>query len=104
MVWTSIEGNLRQRPPLHLSLWTRVSQQNRRQTESVDRLPPPNRRTLGTKEPMGGTIPAPCRECSARGLESVAHRGLRSAQRSRQRHFGNDPERSPVGVPTYPPS
>src|SRR5712671_5557176 len=104
MVWTSIEGNLRQRPPLHLSLWTRVSQQNRRQTESVDRLPPPNRRAFGTKEPMGGTIPAPCREHSARRLEPMAHCGLRSTQRSRQCYTGNHSERGLVGVPAYPPS
>src|SRR5712671_3269609 len=81
---------------------TPYSQQTRSQTKLVNRVPPPNRRTVRTQEPVGGTISVPCCEHPTRRLEPMAHGGFCSAQRPRQCHAGDHPKRSPLGVSTHP--
>src|SRR5712672_159574 len=104
MVWTAIEDHLGQRPPLYIPLRARTSQQDRRQTKPVDCIPPSNRWTLRTEEPVGRAVSTPRRECTAGGLESMAHSGVSGTQRPRQFHAGRNPYRNPAGLSTHPSS
>src|SRR5712675_1327746 len=103
MVWTAVKNHLGQRPPFHIPLRTCTSQQDWGQAKFVDCVPPSNQWALRMEEPMGRTIPTPCRECTTGGLELMAHGGICGAQRPHQFHAGCNPHRNPVRLSTHSP-
>jgi hypothetical protein len=59
MVRPTQQGHIRQRPPIHIPLRKGPRPTTRDQTKHVLGVPPPNRRAIGTDQPVGRTIPPP---------------------------------------------
>jgi hypothetical protein len=59
MVQSTHQDNHQPRPTVYLPLRVSPYPETGNQAEPVFCIPPPNRRNLRKKEPMGGTIPAP---------------------------------------------
>ena len=73
MVWNPLKNHIRQRPTIHFTLLNLTMSTTRNQPKHIHGLPPSNGRSLGTKEPMGGTIPTFRDQRLSRRLERVAN-------------------------------
>src|SRR5260221_12405522 len=86
MVWTTHQGDKRQRPPLYLILWESTCCQTRHPAEPHNGIPPSNGWPIRKKEPMGRTIPPPSHVCATRRLDPVASNRNCSSQQSVEFH------------------
>ena len=94
MVWNPFKNHIGQRPSIHLTLLNFVVSTPRNQPKHIHSLPPPNRRPLGTKEPVGGTILEIRNQRLPRRLERLVSNSHGSTQQLPQRHDTHRPDRS----------
>ncbi len=80
MVWSTNQNDKRLRPQIHLTIRKGPHQETRHPMKPIDGLPFPNRWTLGTKEPMGETIPTTCNLERPQGMDTLACPSYSSTQ------------------------
>ena len=102
VVWTSHQDNQRPRPPIHITLWESIHSPTWNTAESIDGIPPPNRRPLRKEEPMGGAVPPSSHiRCTGR-LDTMASACLRSSQQPEKHYHWLIAQSNPVGLQHHP--
>ena len=72
MVQNSLQNHIRQRPQVYIPLLNLTMSTPRDRSKHINSLSPTNRWPLGTKEPMGRTVPTIHNQRVTRRLERLA--------------------------------
>src|SRR6266478_2466487 len=84
VVWITDQNDQRLRSPIHFTIRQSTHRKTRDPTKSIYGIPPPNRRTIGTKESVDRTIPTTGDLKRPKRVDALARAHYNSAQQPDQ--------------------